>query len=104
MERFLDLARDITFVLIALETFVVLGLLIVLSRQLLKLIGIVRKGIQPILEDAQDAARTTKATAEFVGEHVVKPTAEIHGKISGVRRAWKVLFGNLPPGSGTDSR
>lgn len=104
MERFLDLARDITFVLIALETFVVLGLLIVLSRQLLKLIGIVRKGIQPILNDAQEAARTTKATAEFVGEHVVKPTTEIQGKIAGVRRAWKVLFGDLPPGDSTQSR
>ncbi len=104
MERFLDLARDITFVLIALETFVVLGLLIVLSRQVLKLVRLLRQGIQPILEDAQDAARTTKATAEFVGEHVVKPTAEIHSKLSGVRRAWKILFGDLPPGSGTDSR
>ncbi len=104
MERFLDLARDITFVLIALETFAVLGLLIVLSLRFLKLVRIIRQGIQPILKDAQDAARTTKATAEFVGEHVVKPTAEIHGKLSGARRAWQVLFGDLPPGRDSASR
>ncbi len=103
MERFLDFARDITFVLIALETFVVLGLLIILSRQVLKLIRIIRTGIQPIMEDAQDAARTTKATAEFVGEHVVKPTAKIHGKVYGVRRTWQILFGERPPDNGSNS-
>ena len=103
MERFLDFARDITFVLIALETFVVLGLLIILSRQVLKLIRIIRSGIQPIMKDAREAAQTTKATAEFVGEHVVKPTSKIHGKVSGIRRAWQVLFSDLPPGGRTDS-
>lgn len=99
MDRFLDLARDITFVLIALETFVALGLLIILSRQLLKLIRILRVGVKPILEDAQQAARTTKATAEFMGDHMVRPTASLHGKVSGVRRAWQVLFGQ-PPSDG----
>lgn len=103
MERFLDFAREITFVLIAFETLVVLGLLIILSRQVLKLIRIVRNGIQPILKDAQDAAQTTKATAEFVGEHIVNPTAELHGKVSGIRRAWQVLFGNPPRGGSRDS-
>ncbi len=95
MEQTLDVIRDITFIIIALETFAVLGLLIVLSRQVLKLIRIVREGVIPILHDAQDAARTTKATAEFVGEHVVKPAAAAQGQVAGFRRAWQVLFGDL---------
>ncbi len=94
MERTLDIIRDITFIIIALETLAVLGLLIVLSRQVLKLIRIVREGILPILNDAQEAARTTRATAEFVGEHVVKPTAAAQGQVAGLRRAWQVLFGD----------
>ena len=98
MEQVLDTIRDITFVLIALETFAVLGLLILLIRHLLRLVRILRTGVAPILEDAQQAARTTRATAEFVGEHVVKPTAEARGKLSGLRRAMQVLFGGvLPP-------
>ncbi len=94
MERTLDVIRDITFIIIALETCAVLVLLIVLSRQVLKLIRIVREGVIPILNDAQDAARTTKATAEFVGEHVVKPTAAVQGQLAGFRRAWRVLLGD----------
>ena len=97
MEQFLDIVRDIAFVLIALETFAVLTLLILLIRHLLKLIRILRTGVTPILQDAQQAARTTRATAEFVGEHVVKPTAEAKGKLSGFRRAMQVLFGDLLP-------
>lgn len=99
MDRALDIIRDITFILIALETFAVLFLLIVLSRQVLRLIRVLREGILPILDDAQAAARTTRATAEFMGEHVVKPTAGVQGKVAGLRRAWRVLFGDVsPPG------
>ena len=97
MEQILDTIRDITFVLIALETFAVLALLILLIRHLLRLVRILRAGVAPSLEDAQLAARTTRATAEFVGEHVVKPTAEARGRLSGFRRAMQVLFGDLLP-------
>lgn len=97
MDQALDVIRDITFVLIALETFAIIGLLIILSRQMLKLIRIIREGVLPILQDAQEAVRTTRATAEFVGEHVVRPAAEAQGKVAGLRRAWQVLFGDLPP-------
>lgn len=104
MERALDIIREITFILIALETFAVMLLLIILSRQVLKLIKVVREGLAPILQDAQSAARTTKATADFVGEHIVQPTAEIQGKASGLRRTWQVLFGDLPASFKRSSR
>ena len=68
---------------------VVLG---ILSIKLLRSArATVSEGVPPILENAQDAARSVKGTADFLGDSAAGPVIRAYGLVAGIQRGFNVL-------------
>lgn len=85
--------RDISIVVLALITIVIGLLLAVLIFQLQSLIVLLRNEIKPILDSANQTARTVRGTTTFVSDAVVTPVISAASFASAVRQAIRVLAG-----------
>ena len=91
--------RDVVIIVFGILGLVALSLSILftvlIGWGLLKLIRVsrstVKDGVAPALENAAEAARGMRGTAEFVEESVVSPIIRVYGLFSGVRRGFSVL-------------
>ena len=86
--------RDITIIILALATGLIGLSLVVLIVQLQSLIALLRDEVRPILNSANQTARTVRGTTEFLRDSVVKPVIAARGYASGVREAIRVLTGS----------
>jgi hypothetical protein len=89
----LTAARDISIILVALESLVIGVLLSVLIVQVTKLTRLMRDEVLPILNSTQETVSTVRGTATFVSEQVVQPAVKVASVSAGVRRGLAVLFG-----------
>ena len=91
--------RDVVVIVFGILGLLALILSIVftvlIGWSVLKLIRVsrstVQDGVAPALENAAEAARGLRGTAEFVEESVVSPIIRVYGVFSGVRRGFNVL-------------
>ena len=83
--------RDLAIILLALESFVIGIVLIVLVWELRNLAKLLREEIKPILESADETARTVRGTTSFVSETFVRPMIRVSGFASGVMQALRIL-------------
>jgi hypothetical protein len=85
--------RDISFVVLALETLVIMVLLLVMAVLLVMIIVLVYDRIIPLLEQMNrtinsiaDTAQTVRGTTEFLSEKAVSPVIEVSSYASGFAR------------------
>ncbi len=83
--------RDIAIIIVAVETIIISGLLIVLIWQVWRLVKMVQTEIKPILQDTQATVGTVRGTADFVGNNVVNPVVRTSGRIAGFRQTVRTL-------------
>jgi len=90
--------RDISIIILALESIVVLLLLGVVIGMLWWLIQTLEKKITPILDTANETVsnvsetvNTVRGTTAFVSDTVVSPIIKVISYASGVKRAIKTL-------------
>ena len=90
--------RDISVIILALESMVMLLLLIVVIAMLWWLIRTLERKITPILDSTNetvnavgDTVNTVRGTAAFVRDTVVSPIIEIRSYAQGVKSAIQVL-------------
>jgi hypothetical protein len=83
--------RDITIIILALSTSLIGLFLVILILQLQSLIGLLRDEIKPILDSANQTARTVRGTTAFLSDSVVKPVMAVAGYASGVREVIRLL-------------
>lgn len=83
--------RDGAIILLALESLVIGILLIILIWQVMSLIKLLREEIKPILNSADETARTVRGTTAFVSETFVRPMIRVSGFASGVAQALRIL-------------
>jgi hypothetical protein len=88
--------RDLFIILLALETFVVGALLVILIYQLIALTRMLRDDLKPIIESAQETVNTAKGTAAFVSQQVTQPAIETLSYVQGIARSIGVLRQMLP--------
>jgi hypothetical protein len=86
-------ARDVSIILVAVESLVIGVLLSVLVIQLARLSKLMREELLPILAAMQDTAGTVRGTTTFVGDHVVQPVVTISSYAAGARGALGALVG-----------
>ncbi len=108
----LVVARDVSIILVAIESMIIGILLAVLVIQLSRLTKLLREEILPILTSAQETVSTVRGTTTFVGDHVVQPVVKLASVGAGVRGAVSALVGRrntsnlgspaLPGGVGSD--
>ena len=83
--------RDLAIILLALESLVIGVVLVVLILEIRNLAKLLRDEIKPILDSADETARTVRGTTSFVSETFVKPMIRVSSFASGVMQALRIL-------------
>jgi hypothetical protein len=91
--------RDIVIIIFGILGLIALALTIVFTVLIgwgvLKLLRVsrstMREGVTPALENAQEAIKGVRGTAEFVEDSVVSPIIRVYSLFSGVRRGFGIL-------------
>ena len=83
--------RDISIIVLALETIVIGVLLAVLLIQVVRLIRMLREEVVPILRSTQETLGTVRGTATFVSDKVIQPVVKVSSVTAGVRQAVRTL-------------
>lgn len=84
--------RDIVIILLALESLLLIGLTVFLVIQVTLLVRMVRDEVRPLIKSAQETVNSARGTTQFVGKHIVTPTANAAGNVARVSRMFQVLF------------
>lgn len=85
------LVRDLAIVVLAVESLVIGIVLVILIWEVRNLAKLLREEIKPILESADETARTVRGTTAFVSETMVNPMIRASGFVSGVMEALRIL-------------
>lgn len=88
----LTAVRDIAIVMLALESLVIGVLLAVMLMQIRKLVRMLREEIAPLLNSANETARTVQGTTTFISETVVNPIIKARSYTTGVWQAARTLL------------
>jgi hypothetical protein len=88
--------RDLFIIVLALETFVIGTLLVILVYQLVALIRMLRRDLKPMIESTQETLNTVKGTTTFVSQRVTKPAIAASSYATGIGRSLGVLIKLLP--------
>ncbi len=83
--------RDVSIILLALESIVIGIILLLLLWQIRLLVLLLRDEIGPILRDTQETTQTVQSTTKFVGKRVAKPFVNTISFFAGVRGALKAM-------------
>ena len=86
--------RDIFIILLALESLIVVGLLVWLILELRGLTNLLKKEIKPILTSAQETVSTVRGTTTFVSTNMLAPIIKVSGYIAGFRAIVDTLTGH----------
>ncbi len=89
--------RDLFIIALALESFVIGLVLLVLVIQVTRLVDLLQNEIRPILDSTNQTVSTLRGTTVFMSENVISPVVTLSSYVAGVRRAWEVLTGFRRP-------
>ena len=84
--------RDLAIILLALESLVIGVVLIILVWESRNLAKLLREEINPILDSADETARTVRGTTVFVSDTFVNPLVRASSFASGVTQALRILI------------
>lgn len=83
--------RDISIIVLAVQTIVVQVILVLLLLEIRSLSKMLRENIYPILQSADETARTVRGTSTFVTDNVVAPVVRVSSFAAGVTEAVRIL-------------
>ena len=83
--------RDFAIILLALESLVIGVVLVMVSLEIRNLAKLLREEIKPILDSANETARTVRGTTSFVSETFVNPMICVSSFASGFLQALRML-------------
>ncbi len=83
--------RDLAIVLLAIESFVIGIVLIVLILEIRSLAKLLREQVKPILDSADETVRTVRGSATFMSENFINPFVRVSGFASGIAQALRIL-------------
>lgn len=76
--------RDILVVIFIVEGILVVGSIAILILQIARFVVLLQIEIKPILDNARETTRTTKATAQFVSKNSADPIIQIQSFFVGL--------------------
>ena len=85
--------RDVAIIILALESIVIGAILVILIWEVRNLAKMLRDDIKPILQSADETARTVRGTTTFVSENFVTPLVGVSSFSSGVAQALRIIAG-----------
>lgn len=78
--------RDIFIIFLALESFIIGVVLVILVVQITTLVNLVQNEIKPILKSTTDTINTLKGTTQFLSQNLVDPVIKVNSYTAGIRR------------------
>jgi len=87
----IEILRDVSIILLAIESIVVQIILILLLLEIRSLSRMLRENIFPILQSADETVRTVRGTSVFVTDNVVSPVVRISSIAAGVSQALRIF-------------
>lgn len=84
--------RDVVIILLAVESLLLVGLTLYLVVQMTLLVRMMRNELMPLIKSAQETVNSARGTTRFVGQKIVKPTAEASANVARLTRMFQVLF------------
>ncbi len=96
MPETIAVVRDVFIIMLALESLIVVALLVWLILELRGLTRVLREEVKPILTSAQETINTVRGTTNFVSDNVVAPFVKVQGYVAGVKTMVDALFGRIP--------
>ncbi len=91
--------RDISIILLALESIVIGIILLLLLWQVRLLVLLLRDEIKPILENTQETTKTLQSTTKFVGKRVTKPVVDTISFFAGVKQVMRAMTAPIQSGA-----
>ena len=82
---YLTCVRDVAIIVLAVESFVVTLLLLVVVLLFGRLISLIQDEIEPVLKSAQRTAHVVQGTTTFVADSLVAPLISLAGLGAGLR-------------------
>ena len=102
--------RDIAFVVMAVETLLLMVLVLIIIVLLVIVIVLIYDRVIPILEQTNktintvvETVYTLRGTTTFVGEKMVQPIIEASSYAAGIARIWKGIVGLWPRASKSEN-
>lgn len=86
-----ETVRDISIIVLAVQTIVVQVILVLLLLEIRSLSKMLRENIYPILQSADETVRTVRGTSTFVSDTVVSPVVRASAFAAGVTEAIRIL-------------
>ncbi len=83
--------RDIFIIVLALESLLIGGTLIILVIQLAVLTNLVQNEIKPILTSAKDTVSTLQGTSHFISKRAVAPIISVTSALAGFRKLGDII-------------
>jgi hypothetical protein len=86
-----ETVRDLSIIVLAVETIVVQVILVLLLLEIRSLSKMLKENIYPILQSADETVRTVRGTSVFVSDNVVSPVVRISAFAAGVTEALRII-------------
>ncbi len=84
--------RDVFLIFLALQTFVIGTVLIILVVQISLLINLVRNEIKPVIESTDKTVKTLRGTATFLSDNLSSPVIKANTFFAATRKFFQLLF------------
>jgi hypothetical protein len=84
--------RDIFIIFMALESFIIGVVLVILIVQLSILINLIQNEIKPILQATNETVNTLKGTTTFISDNLAEPVIKLNEYLAGLKKFFDVLF------------
>jgi hypothetical protein len=84
--------RDVFIIFMALESFIIGVVLVVLIVQLAVLINLIQNEIKPILQATNETVNTLKGTTTFLSDNLSEPVIKLNEYMAGLAKFFEVLF------------
>ncbi|NOX63439.1 MAG: hypothetical protein GXP42_16055 [Chloroflexi bacterium] len=99
----IEIVRDLSIILLALEVFIVNIILVLLFWQIRSMVIVLREESRPVLRSTAETTETIKNTSQFLSNHVARPLIRAASFAAGLRGAAKTLKQSLSSESGANS-
>ena len=73
----IQIFRDMFIVIMVVEVILVIGAVAILILQIARMVIMLQSEIKPILDNARETTKVTRATAEFVGKNATDPLIKL---------------------------
>ena len=88
----IDEVRDITIILLAVESLISGGVTLFLLYQMIMLLTLIREELIPLIQSAQDTVNSARGTTVYVSRKIVVPSAKAATTVARLQATARVLF------------